>query len=166
MKASFVITREFLLRTYLKRWLGHWWLIAIAVALIVPGLVTDVRSGQLGVVSITALSVLGILVLRITFAWFRLSRWVNDWARKQGDTPVGYRFEPDTVTAESSTGTTTLKWTAFKKLTLHRDYTLLEFPHRAGALTLPTTQMSKELLDLLVQYFQAHGLVVKDGRKG
>ncbi len=149
----------------MRRLLGRWWLIAIAVLLIAPNVIADARSGAFGSVSIFALSALGFLILLFSYAWFRQCRVIDDWVLKQGDQPLIYHFDEDAVTAESVIGKTTLKWGAFKKLTVTPLHTLLEFPRGAGALTLPSDQLTDEVTEFLVRQFQAHGLAVTNARK-
>jgi hypothetical protein len=162
MEAEFLMTRRFLRRSHLSRLFHRWWIIAIAILMMAPNVIGDLRSHELGGVSIFAITALGILVLRYSYACFRQFRMIDDWTSKQGDNPVTYEFDLETVTASSAVGKTTLKWSAFKRLVITPLHTLLEFPRGAGALTIPTGQVRRETSEFLIQRFRAHGLAVEN----
>ena len=161
MTASFNITREFLRRSHLKRLFRRWWLIAIALVLILPSVIGDLKVGGLSGTSIFALTAVLILVLRFAVSWRRSSNSIDDWVRQQGDEPVHYSFSSDSVTSKSAVGETTLKWSAFSCLKVSPFHVLLEFPRKQGALTMPTEQMNSEVLQYLVATFKKHGLRVE-----
>jgi hypothetical protein len=138
----------------------RWWLILIAVFLILPSVIGDLIKGTLDSISIVGLSAIAILILRFGISWFRALRFIDQWIQQQGDNPITYDLDPETITAESQIGKTTLKWNAFKRLTITPFHILIEFKSTPGALTLPTEQAAPELIDYLTERFRENGLVI------
>lgn len=161
MEASFQISRAFLRKSHAKRLFKRWWLILIAVLLICPSIIGDLKEGTLSGVSIFALSAVAILVLRFGVNWIRTIRFIDNWVQQQGDKPIAYNFETEEITAESAMGKTQLKWKAFKRLTVTDFHILLELQNSPGSLTLPTAQASPELIGYLRDRFQANALPIR-----
>jgi hypothetical protein len=139
----------------------RWWLILIAIALILPSVIGDLRTGALSGVSTFGVAAVAILVLRYAVAWYRQARSIDDWISKQGGVPIHYQFDEDSVTAESAIGKTTLKWSAFKQLTITSFHILMEFPRGQGALTLPTDQVTPDVFDFISDRFSRNGMPIK-----
>ncbi|MGD7651958.1 MAG: hypothetical protein ACQCXQ_02000 [Verrucomicrobiales bacterium] len=161
MTASFKMTRQFLRGSFLRRLFRRWWLILIAVAMIVPNVVGDLQQGALGGVSTFGVVAVAVLVLRYAVGWYRQVRSIDEWLSKQGDVPVRYQFDEDSVTVESEIGRTTLKWCAFKQLTITSFHVLMEFPRGQGALTLPAEQVTAEVCRFICERFSDSGIPIK-----
>jgi hypothetical protein len=139
----------------------RWWLILIAIAMILPSVIGDLRTGALSGVSTFGVAAVAILVLRYVVGWYRQARSIDDWISKQGDVPIRYEFDQDSVTAESAIGKTTLKWGAFKQLTITPYHMLMEFPRGQGALTLPTDQVAPDVREFISDRFSENGMPIK-----
>lgn len=161
MTASFTITRTFLRRSYLRRMFHRWWLNLIAIAMISPSVISDLQRGTLSNISTFGIAAVSILVLRHATAWYRQSQTIDDWISKQGEAPIHYQFGADAITVESTIGKSTLKWSAFKRLTITPFHLLLEFPRRQGALSLPANQVTPEVCTFICDRFSENGLTVK-----
>lgn len=159
--SSFSITREFLRGSHFRRLFRRWWLILIALAMILPSVIGDLLDGDLRGVSIFGILAMAVFVLRYAASWHRQARSIDDWMTKQGGKPVRYEFEEDSVTVDSMIGKATLKWSAFKQLTITPFHLLLEFPRGQGALTLPADQVSPDLRKFLCDRFSGNGLAIK-----
>jgi len=143
---------------------GDWWKMAIAAAVLIVVAVWELRHGAIGVISIIALSVLALYLAICAFAWFRQSKALDDWLRKQAGAPVVYSLSETTIESSSEVGSTKLKWDAFRSLSISEFDTLLKFPHH-GPLTLPTDQIPVEALEFLKKQFVTNGKKVEDRRK-
>ena len=139
----------------------RWWLILIAIAMILPSVIGDLRTGALSGVSTFGVAAVAILILLYAVAWYRQARSIDDWISKQGDVPVQYQFDTDSVTAESTIGKTTLKWSAFRQLTITSFHLLLEFPRGQGALTLPAEQVTPDVCAFISDRFSENGMLIK-----
>jgi hypothetical protein len=164
MQFPLKLTPEFLKRSYAKRMFGDWWRMAIAAVLIGVVVVWEIMRGSIGMISILALSVITLYLVICGVAWFRQSRALNDWLRKQAGAPVIYSLSDATIESSSEVGSTKLKWDAFRCLSISEFDTLLMFSQQ-GALTLPTDQIPGEALEFLKKQFVAHGKKVEDRRK-
>ncbi len=129
--------------------------------MILVAVLTDETENGLGTISVIGLSAIGLFVVIYTTAWGQRLRMINDWDEKQGNNPVTYKLSEHDIETESRIGSTKLKWSAFKKLKINKLDTLLEFT-QPGALTLPTNQLSKEVLDYLIDRFQANKLIIEN----
>ena len=141
-----------------------WWKIAIAAVVAAVVVISDALRGPLGITSIFVLSAMGFYLAIAGFAWFRQSRALDDWLRRQGDAPVIYSLSEETIESCAEVGSTKLKWDAFRSLAICDFDTLLVFPQH-GALTMPTDQIPVEALQFLKRQFLAHGKRVEDRRK-
>jgi hypothetical protein len=159
--SSFTITRQFLRGSHLRRLFRRWWLILIAIAMILPSVIGDLQTGGLSGVSTFGVAAVAILIPRYVVGWHRQARSIDDWISKQGDAPIHYQFDDDSVTAESAIGKTTLKWNAFKQLTITPFHLLMEFPRGQGALTLPADQVTPDICKFICDRFSANGMPIK-----
>ena len=164
MQFPVTLTSGFLKRSYARRIFRSWWKILIGMALVLPVVVEDLLSGHFSALSAFGATVVGFCFLFYGLAWFRQSRALNDWLKKQGGAPVIYSLSEETVESSSEVGSTKLKWDAFARLTISDLDVLLVFP-RTGALTLPTAQVPSEALEFLKRQFLAHGKKVEDQRR-
>lgn len=139
----------------------RWWLILIAIAMILPSVIGDLRVGALSGASAFGAAAVAILILRYAVAWYRQARSIDDWISKQGDVPVHYQFSTDSVTVESVIGKTTLKWIAFRQLTITSFHLLLEFPRGQGALSLPAEQVTTDVCSFISDRFSENGMSIK-----
>ncbi len=164
MEFEIRITEKFLKEAHFRRLFSGWKKILFAFGLIILAVIIDIYSGELGKISVIGLTVMLICILIYSAAWYRQCREVRKWLEKQEETPVRYNLLTMKIEAESLIGSTTLKWTAFKRLVIHPHDTLLEFS-QAGALTLPTEQIPPPALLFLIERFTKHNLEIKDFRK-
>ena len=161
MTSSFTITRQFLRGSHLRRIFHRWWLILIAVALILPSVIGDLKTGALSGISTFGVAAVAFCFLLHLVRWHRQARSIDDWILQQGGAQVHYQFEKDSVTAESTIGKTTLKWSAFKQLTITPFHLLMEFPRGQGALTLPADQVAPDIFKFISDCFSENGLSIK-----
>jgi hypothetical protein len=73
-----------------------------------------------------------------------------------------YFCDQDSVTVESAIGKTTLKWSAFKQLTITSFHLLMEFPGGQGALTLPADQITPDVCEFVSDRFSENGMPIKE----
>ncbi len=158
------LTASFLKSSYARRMFYGWWKIAIATAVGAAAVIMNAMRGPLNGGSIFIMSGLGFYFTIATVAWFRQSKALDEWLRRQAGAPVIYLFSEDGIESSSAVGSTKLKWDAFRSLAISDFDTLLEFLFH-GALTLPTDQIPREALEFLQQRFQANGKKIKDRRK-
>ena len=165
MHFEILITKDFLKKSYSRRLLRNWWKLGIAFCLIFCAILLDFMSEEVGRISTIGLTVMCICILVYSAIWYKQLRFINDFLARQGETPVKYRLTTETIEAESLLGESKLKWHAFRRLRIRDLDTLLELPY-AGALTLPTNQLNREILEFLQDRFSAHGIQISTKIKG
>ena len=140
------------------------WKLAAAFACAVIAAFVLYRDPASKTFAIFLFSLVGVTVCFITAAWFHQSRQIDEWARRQGDTPVHYSLTEDAVESRSQLGATKLNWDAFSKMRISEDDTLL-FYSKVAALTLPTKQVPEEALAYLASRFSHYTKPIEDRRK-
>jgi hypothetical protein len=165
MQFPLKLTAQFLKRSYARRMFRGWWKIVIATLVAVALATADAMRGPLSITSVFALSALGLYLVIAGIAWFRQSRALDEWLRRQAGAPVIYSLSEETIESAAEVGSTKLKWDAFRSLAISDFDTLLVFPYH-GALTMPTDQIPGEALEFLKTQFFSHGKKVEDTRRG
>jgi len=154
------VTEALLRRVARRRLFRRWPRLLFAVVLILAGAAMDWRSGSWGVVSIAGMTVVGFLLLLYLGVEIRWRRSIAAWQRMQGDAPVHYRLNDETLQAQSNLGATELKWTVFRDLIEQHDCVLLALV-QGNYLTLSRDGMPTEALDFIRRKFQELKLPVK-----
>ncbi len=160
MEFEVKITEAFLKKSHFRRLFRNWWKLCIAFLMIMVAITFDLKSGEIGRISVSGITIIGFCVIIYSVVWTRQTRSIRDWTERQKDKPVRYWLTEESIESESAFGSTKLKWDVFKRLSIRPLDTLLEFP-RAGALALPTSQLRSEVLDFMAERFSAHGKMAK-----
>jgi hypothetical protein len=163
MQFAVTLSSDFLTKSYAKRTFRHWPRLFLAVALVLGGVFLNFRHG-IGSISEIGLTAIGFAILIYAVTWIRQTRAIKKFIKQQGECPLTYTLTDREVSATSVLGSTTLVWTAFEKLVISDLDTLLFFSS-SSALTLPTSQLSSEILDYICQKFKASEKRVIDKRK-
>ncbi|MBL9133869.1 MAG: YcxB family protein [Verrucomicrobiaceae bacterium] len=156
------ITEALLRRVALRRIFRRWPFTLIAMVLIGIGIGFDLRRGQWSTLSIVGATALGFQVLLYLAVYLRQRRAIGDWKRQQGDAPVNYSLNDETIRAQSNLGSSELRWTVFTELIEHHDCLLLGFS-RGNHLTLTRADVPAEALEFMRRKFHELKLPVKKG---
>ena len=154
------ITEKLLRRVARRRLFQHWPRLLFAVMLIIVALALDYRPGPWSASSIFGMTTIGFLLVLYPAIEIRQRRSIAAWKRMQGDAPLHYRLNEETLQAQSNLGSTELKWTVFRELIEHHDCLLLAFV-QGNHLTLPREGVPAEALDFIRRKFQELKLPIK-----
>jgi len=160
MQFSVQITYEFLKKSRARRLFKNWPRMALALALIIVALGLEVSHGIWSWRSTVSVTMLGIAILIYAVAWNLQLKQVRSWVSRQNALPVTYRLSADSLSAVSNLGSTELKWANFKELVI-TDFDIHLVFLENGALTLPTKQISPEVLAYLKDRFTSANRPVK-----
>jgi hypothetical protein len=158
------LSRYFLRRSHSRRIFRNWWQLVIAAGLVFTLSNLAIANFRVGNISEGWGAVLRFIAFFCGFAWDRMARPIDRWARQQGGAPVRYVLTAECVETTSELGSTRIKWTAFETLIVS-DFDVILETSVANALTVPTAQIPPAALDYLRQQFEAQGKKVKDRRK-
>lgn len=164
MKFSVHLSAAFLKKSFSRRVFYDAWKLAIAYVAILAGSIVGYGDPEFRTCAVFGFSLAGLGTALFGAIWIHHAKVIGDWLRRQGDAPVVYSLTEESVETTSSIGSSKLSWDAFTGLTITEFDTLLKFP-RAGVLTLPTEQVTVEVMQCLKERFQAYGKKIEDRRK-
>lgn len=140
---------------------GRFWLLGVAVALLLVPVALDLSSGSLSSMSIFALSAFGLTVVLLVMTYFTGLRRSLSKLEAIVDGKASYTLTEETIEAVSSLGSISLSWSAVAELRKYRESILVGF---RGAMysTIPASQIPADALAFMVERCSQAGAKLTD----
>ena len=132
------------------------WPLVVGAALVLAYAIYDARSGGLGALSVSLLTLLGLCVLLIVSSYFIGLRRSLSKLEMITEGRASYTLTDSTIEAVSSLGAISLAWAAVAELRRYRTLILLGF--RGGNYsTIPVSQIPADALAFMVERCRSAG---------